>query len=210
MGKYCLPLISKPLNCKKVMKRQGRLPILLFALFFCAPSLYAHGGRTIDQDRCVFRTGGMLMHFTAYQPSTSVKDELCRDLPSTNSTIVIIDLVDEALRNIPINIVVKSEAEEAITVFQTPGYKIFPTGTTSFSMSALAAGKYSLNISLDQASKHSHNGQVGHETGAFLFQVTSKASDGSPEGLFEKYKWILFLLTFGYIIYFLSSKYKNK
>jgi len=110
MGKYCLPLISKPLNCKKVMKRQGRLPILLFALFFCAPSLYAHGGRTIDQDRCVFRTGGMLMHFTAYQPSTSVKDELCRELPSTNSTIVIIDLVDEALRNIPINIVVKREA----------------------------------------------------------------------------------------------------
>ncbi len=77
-------------------------------------------------------------------------------------------------------------------------------------MSALAAGKYSLNISLDQADKHSHNGQVGPETGAFIFQVTSEASDASPEGFFEKYKWILFLLIFGYIIYFLSSKYKNK
>ena len=62
----------------------------------------AHGGLSMDEDYCKLRVGQYVMHFVGYQPdSASGPKEFCEDIPETGRTIVVLDYVDDALRDLP-------------------------------------------------------------------------------------------------------------
>ncbi|MGH8611343.1 MAG: hypothetical protein ACREYF_04640 [Gammaproteobacteria bacterium] len=44
---------------------------------------WAHGGVSIEEDKCVLKIGTFLMHFTGYQPESRGSEEFCEDIPNT-------------------------------------------------------------------------------------------------------------------------------
>jgi len=83
----------------------------------------AHGNVTMEEDICVQRVGGNLVHFNAYQPQNEAKAQYCTDIPGEGDTFLVVDLVDPGLRNMPVGVrIVRglSEAAEDQTVAYWP------------------------------------------------------------------------------------------
>lgn len=59
---------------------------------------WAHGGVSIEEDKCVLKIGNYLVHFTGYQPESGGSEEFCEDIPSTGHAIIVMDFVDPQLR----------------------------------------------------------------------------------------------------------------
>lgn len=64
----------------------------------------AHGNVTIEEDSCVRRVGGNLVHFNAYQPQHEARAQYCTDIPGEGDTFLVVDLVDVGLRNMPVGV----------------------------------------------------------------------------------------------------------
>ena len=89
-----------------------RALILLTALY---PSIAAaHGTVALEEDTCVRRVGGNLVHFNAYQPQYEAKAQYCTEIPGEGDTFLVVDLVDPGLRNLPVAVrVVRGDDEAA-------------------------------------------------------------------------------------------------
>ncbi len=87
-----------------------------------SPSLAAaHGNVSIEEDMCVRKVGGSMVHFSAYQPQIEPKAQYCTDIPDVGDTFLVVDLVDPSLRNMPVGIKIiqgvnDNEQDEAKTV----------------------------------------------------------------------------------------------
>jgi len=77
--------------------------ILLIAGTYSA-LVAAHGGVSIEKDLCVLQLGPYRMHFTGYQPAQSGAQEFCEDIPLIGRSIIVLDAVDDALRDMPIEV----------------------------------------------------------------------------------------------------------
>lgn len=79
------------------------------------PSLAAaHGAVAIEDDICVRRIGGNLVHLSAYQPQVEPKAEYCTEIPDEGDTFLVVDLVDQSLRNTPVGVrIVRGVNEKA-------------------------------------------------------------------------------------------------
>ena len=64
----------------------------------------AHGDVAIEEDPCVRRVGGSLVHFNAYQPQNETKGQYCTDIPGEGETFLVLDLMDPGLRNMPVSV----------------------------------------------------------------------------------------------------------
>jgi hypothetical protein len=62
----------------------------------------AHGTASEEEDGCMRRVGERMVHFTAYQPQYQLRDRYCTNIPKEGNTILVVDLVDPALRNEPV------------------------------------------------------------------------------------------------------------
>ena len=74
----------------------------------------AHGNVSIDEDLCVQRVGGNLVHFNAYQPQNESNAQYCTDIPGEGDTFLVVDLVDPGLRNMPVGVRIVRGLSEAI------------------------------------------------------------------------------------------------
>ena len=74
--------------------------ILVAALYPGAAA--AHGDAPPDADPCSRRMGESVVHFSAYQPQYELKAQYCTEIPKTGETFMVVDLVDPALRNVPV------------------------------------------------------------------------------------------------------------
>ena len=115
-----------------------RFSTLWVAMVLCTmgQGVSAHGGLSIEKDVCKLRLGRYVMHFTGYQPEISGANEFCEDIPRVGHTIIALDAVDEALRDLPIEVRIIRDTGtdanlEAVTVLHLPP-KIYPSGTVSF------------------------------------------------------------------------------
>jgi hypothetical protein len=83
---------------KKIVKAFKLFGVLLAALF-ANTAVYAHGGVSIELDTCVLKIGSYRMHLTGYQPETALGEEFCEDIPETGNAIIVLDYVDNQLRD---------------------------------------------------------------------------------------------------------------
>ena len=63
--------------------------------------VWAHGGLSMEQDMCKLTVGPYMMHFAGYQEDAQ-RTEFCEDIPHKGPTIVVLDMVDPALRDMPV------------------------------------------------------------------------------------------------------------
>lgn len=133
---------------------------LLLALILFGSSAEAHGGVSLDKDRCILRIGSDLMHFTGYQPHQT-QQEFCEDIPAVGPTVIVLDAIDSELREMTTEIRVirdtvaglvgktpvltdeqlSDEYLEPLTVSHLPA-KRYPNGTVNFEHVFKEAGKY--------------------------------------------------------------------
>ena len=76
---------------------------LLLVLALAHPGVAAaHGVVNGEDDPCLRQVGERVVHFNAYQPQYQLKDQYCTDIPQEGDTVLVVDLVDPALRNEPV------------------------------------------------------------------------------------------------------------
>ena len=107
----------------------------------------AHGGLSIERDKCVLRVGTYLIHFTGYQPQETDTQEFCEDIPKTGKTIVALDYVDPSLQDVPVEVKIlhvvddgRSDEEQPVELSLAPAS--YPTGTIHFEHDFLEPGRY--------------------------------------------------------------------
>jgi hypothetical protein len=111
------------LRLKQIPLSQRVINALAFLTILIPGLAGAHGNVTMEEDICVQRVGGNLVHFNAYQPQNEAKAQYCTEIPGEGDTFLVVDLVDPGLRNMPVGVrVVRglSETMEDETVAYWP------------------------------------------------------------------------------------------
>ena len=97
--------------------------ILIAALY--AGNAAAHGRESMEEDSCVRRIGENMVHLSAYQPQFDTSAQYCTEIPKVGDTYLVVDLIDPAMREMPIGMrVIKgTNLEEDETVsYVRPSY----------------------------------------------------------------------------------------
>lgn len=212
MVKLYLPLLtSRNGKPTQVVTTWVGLKSALFG-FLCliSPQLFAHGGVAMDKDTCAFRAKGYLLHFTAYQPEETQTKELCRSIVESTDTIIVLDLIDESLRTLPLHLGIEKRQNETYIPYLTLPENVYPAGTTNFKLSDITEGDYRVKISTHQTGKHSHDTKgMNHDAGYFNFSVSSRKSYEKSK-IYQQYSWVIYLIGLGLLLYFLSDRYRSR
>jgi len=92
---------------------QVALIALLTGAGFSPNTVWAHGAVSLEDDICMRRMGGNMVHFSAYQPQFEPKAQYCTDIPEVGDTFLVVDLVDPGLRKMPVGVrIIKGQGEE--------------------------------------------------------------------------------------------------
>ena len=138
-----------------VFPHTTRVFILLAALY---PGIaMAHGNVALEEDPCVRRVGGNLVHFNAYQPQFEAKAQYCTEIPAEGETFLVVDLVDPGLRSLPVGVRVVQGGDE-VAGGQTVAYwppAIHPDGVLR-GEAKLVKGLYQLIITPEGFSPSSY------------------------------------------------------
>jgi hypothetical protein len=109
----------------------------------------AHGKVAMEEDSCMRRIGENMIHLSTYQPQVNEEGHYCTEIPKAGNAILVIDLVDPALREMPISVKVmqgsKAGEGETITNLRPAMYQ---DGVIS-TQSQLAQGKYLVVITAE-------------------------------------------------------------
>lgn len=122
--------------------------IMLFSMLAHAAPAQAHGGVSMEDDKCIMKIGALRAHFTGYQPEKRATQEFCEDFPETGRAIIVIDYVSRALRNQAVEFRVLNDTKkleagaryedlgspqeiEAATLVHVPP-QVYPRGTLNF------------------------------------------------------------------------------
>jgi hypothetical protein len=115
------------------MTRVSLMALLLLAALYPGTAA-AHEGADLEVDPCVRWVGESAVHLSSYQPQYELRSQYCTDIPKTGKTFLVVDLVDPALRTVPVGMrIVKgsgsNEAEAQTVADWRPSHH--PTGVVS-------------------------------------------------------------------------------
>jgi hypothetical protein len=136
---------SRKMQAKDTSSRQGSrahaLALLLVATLYSG-FVSAHGKESLEEDSCVRRIGENMVHLSAYQPQFEPTAQYCTEIPKGGDTFLVIDLVDPAMRDMPIGM---NEEDETVTQ-QRPAYH--PDGVIQ-GQTSLDQGLYTVFITAE-------------------------------------------------------------
>jgi hypothetical protein len=99
------------------------LLLLALSVALSPNSVSAHGNVTIEEDPCVRKIGGSMVHFSAYQPQIEPKAQYCTEIPDVGDTFLVVDLVDPSLRALPVGVkIIRGVNEDDQDETQTVAY----------------------------------------------------------------------------------------
>ncbi|OQW39741.1 MAG: hypothetical protein A4S08_05865 [Proteobacteria bacterium SG_bin4] len=75
----------------------------------------AHGKVNLETDACVRNMSGSMIHLSTYQPQYDPEAEYCTEIPKEGETYWVLDLVDQALRDMPIVIKIVRGSGQALS-----------------------------------------------------------------------------------------------
>ncbi len=83
---------------------QVTITTLIFFTAVYTGVVAAHGKVSLENDECVRNMAGSMVHLSAYQPQFDPEAEYCAEIPKEGETLWALDLIDDALRDMPIGI----------------------------------------------------------------------------------------------------------
>ncbi|MDX9752193.1 hypothetical protein [Nitrosovibrio sp. Nv17] len=108
-----------------------------------------HGNVSLEEDPCVRRIGESMVHLSAYQPQFEPTAQYCTEIPAVGDTYLVVDLIDPALRDMPISVRVTrgtGEAEDETLKYLAASYH--PDGVIS-TETGLDQGLYTVLITAE-------------------------------------------------------------
>lgn len=129
--------------------RRAGAALLLLAGLLHAGAAAAHGNVSLEEDPCVRRIGESMVHLSAYQPQFEPTAQYCTEIPAVGDTYLVVDLIDPALRDMPISVRVTrgtGEAEDETLKFLAANYH--PDGVIS-TETGLDQGLYTVVITAE-------------------------------------------------------------
>lgn len=129
---------------------QASLVIFIFAATLYAGAASAHGKVSMEDDNCMRQIGENIIHLSAYQPEFDVEAHYCTDIPQVGDTLLIIDLVDPALRDIPIGMKVfrgNNETDGELITNLSPAY--YKDGIIGTQSALNEKGVYTIDITAE-------------------------------------------------------------
>jgi len=130
------------------MTQAGATALILVAVLY-AGAAAAHGKVSLEEDSCVRRIGDSMVHLSAYQPQFEPSAQYCTEIPKGGDTHLVVDLVDQALRDMPVGMRIvrgTSETEDETVSFIRPS--VHPDGVIRGETS-LDQGLYTVIITAD-------------------------------------------------------------
>ena len=83
---------------------QAGIAVFILVMALHTSTVGAHGKVAMEDDNCVRRIGENMVHLSVYQPQVDKEGHYCTDIPKSGNSILVIDLVDPELRDIPIGL----------------------------------------------------------------------------------------------------------
>ena len=130
------------------MTQAGATALMLVAVLY-AGAAAAHGKVSLEEDSCVRRIGDSMVHLSAYQPQFEPSAQYCTEIPKGGDTHLVVDLVDQALRDMPVGMRIirgTSETEDETVSFIRPS--VHPDGVIRGETN-LDQGLYTVIITAD-------------------------------------------------------------
>jgi len=130
------------------MTQAGATALMLVAVLY-AGAAAAHGKVSMEEDSCVRRIGDSMVHLSAYQPQFEPSAQYCTEIPKGGDTYLVVDLVDQALREMPVGMRIirgTSETEDETVSFIRPS--VHPDGVIRGETN-LVQGLYTVIITAD-------------------------------------------------------------
>lgn len=120
--------------------------LFIFTALLFSNHAVAHGLVSLEDDNCVRGMEGSLVHLSTYQPQHDPKTEYCTELPEEGKTFWVIDLIDKALREMPIDIrIVKGDDYSTGDVVAHYRSNYYPEGVIR-GQSNLTSGLYTIFV----------------------------------------------------------------
>jgi hypothetical protein len=199
-------------NVVKAFKIFGAL---LAALLFANTAVYAHGGVSIEFDKCVLTIGSYRMHLTGYQPETSGGEEFCEDIPKTGNAIIVLDYVDNQLRNMMAGVRViekdswaaaqsSSGDDQAKTIVDMPP-KLYKTGSVKIERRFDEPGYF---VGFLTAEKEGQEKLVSRFPFSVGYGKGSLSMAGGGSRMYAIYGIIALVLVAGGAFYYLKQRQK--
>lgn len=118
----------------------------LVAALLVPSAVWAHGGASVEADKCRIEVGPYLVHFTAYQPQLTGTTEYCNEIPELGNVVIVFDYEGKALRNMTVEFEITKEPEGNRFFYQAPTTN--PTGTYNTALNFTDPGSYLAHVTL--------------------------------------------------------------
>ena len=113
-GVYC----KRDAHCtggEIVLKRARKIgaTVIICVAALYTGAVFAHGAEALEDDSCMRRVGENMIHLSVYQPQNDIAGHYCTDIPAVGNTVLVVDLVEPMLREIPVGIkLIRGGSEE--------------------------------------------------------------------------------------------------
>lgn len=101
-----------------IIKQAVAMTVLALLMVLYTGIVNAHGKVSLEQDSCVRGVQGSMVHLSTYQPQNEMSAQYCTEIPVEGETFFVVDLIDTALRNMPVAMKIvrgTSETDETVS-----------------------------------------------------------------------------------------------
>jgi hypothetical protein len=161
----------------------------------------AHGAVSMENDICKLKVASYFMHFAGYQPDRSIT-EFCEDIPMTGRTIIVLDFIDDALRDMPAAVQIMRQdksgsrdpdaAAAGPAVLDLPARK-YPNGTITLNVAFKDAGNYMGIVTVGDGSEY---------TASFPFSV------GVNRSWYQIALWSMGVIASAVLLFFWAMRHR--
>lgn len=132
------------------MLKAGKMvtAVLVLVVAWYTGTVFAHGAEELENDSCVRRAGENLIHLSVYQPQHDIAGHYCTNIPVVGDTVLVVDLVEPVLREIPVGIKLIRGGEEDGDVITDIRSTIYSDGVIN-TQQELGEGKHLLVVTAD-------------------------------------------------------------
>ena len=101
-----------------IIKQAIAMTVFVLLMVLYTGIVNAHGNVSLEQDSCVRGAQGSKVHLSTYQPQNEASAQYCTEIPVEGETFFVVDLIDTALRNMPVAMKIvrgTSETDETVS-----------------------------------------------------------------------------------------------
>ncbi len=133
---------------QRILQAGMLLASILVAISY-ANTAMAHGKVSMEEDKCMRRIGDNIIHFSAYQPQVEKSSQYCTEIPQAGETVLVVDLVDPVLRDMPISVkVIQGKNEESGNLVSNIQAKEYVDGVIN-TQTFLDKGEYNVVVTAE-------------------------------------------------------------